>query len=239
MSSARHPVMTFLVVAVIVLGVVIGAQTLAEASAPPVAQASQSKIVGQAGFAYLGGIRLFLAGTLYSRLDPQWHQYGQQSIKDRLDLLPSIRLIQMLNPQMEMPYYYASYVLYLRGRTPDALALAREGIANNPQSGLLRANYVQLLTAQDKKKNLPLMLEQTKMGLDQSAQYSSLDDEFEAYGIFRSVYQIAGDEAMAKSLADAQQRLKQSGTQESGPPGASSGVGGIVNMWQNSMAPAP
>jgi hypothetical protein len=230
MQTVRHPVMTFLVVAVLTLSVVVGAQTLADASAPPVAQMSQSKVVGQAGFAYLGGIRIFLAGTLYSRLDPQFHQYGSGSYKDRLDLLPAIRLIQMLNPQMEMPYYYASFVLYLRGRMPDALVLAKEGIANNPQSGYLRANYVQLLMMQDKQKNLPLMLQQTKMALGESTQYSSVDDEFEAYGIFRTVYDLAGDKAMAKSVNNAQRRLEQTGQ----VTGSSSG-GGLLDPWQNSM----
>ena len=234
MPASRHPVVTFLLVAVLALCVLTGAQALATASEPPVAQLSQSKGVGQAGFAYLGGIRLFLAGVLYSRLDPQWHQYGAADIKNRLDLLPSIRLIQALNPQMEQSYYYVSYVLMVRGRTADAFALAKEGIANNPQSGLLRANYVQLLMEQDKKKNLPLMLEQTKLGLGPDIRYSSADDEFEAYGIFRTVFQLAGDKAMAKSISNAQQQLKQAS-----PDGAAgaTGSGGAVNQWENSMAP--
>ena len=234
MLASRHPVIMFLLVAVLALCVLTGAQALATASVPPVAQLSQSKVVGQAGFAYLGGIRLFLAGVLYSRLDPQWHQYGAQDIKNRLDLLPTIRLIQALNPQMEQSYYYVSYVLMVRGRTADALALAKQGIANNPQSGLLRANYVQLLLEQDKKKNLPLMLAQTKLGLGPDIRYSSSDDEFEAYGIFRTVYLLEGDKAMAKSISDAQQLLKQASP--AGAAGTTSPTG-AVNQWENSMAP--
>jgi hypothetical protein len=67
------------------LALILGAQALAEASAPPVQQMSQAKVVGQTGFAYLGGLRLMAAGLLWGGLDAQWHQYGSANMAERLD----------------------------------------------------------------------------------------------------------------------------------------------------------
>jgi len=190
-------------------------------------------VVGQAGFAYLGGLRMMMAGLLYQRLDPQFHQYlTDRRIQDRIDLLPSIRIIQMLNPQLEQPYYYVSYILYLKGRMNDALALAKQGVANNPQSGLLRANYVQLLMVQDRAANLPEMLRQTRIGLSKDATFSSIDDQFESYGIFRTVYILEGDSRMVKILDAEQKRLLAAGARESS--GGSGGLGGLIHSWANS-----
>ena len=214
MDGSRSAVNLVLIVALCV-ALVVGAQGLAAASAPSNVQLSQSRVIGQAGFAYLGGLRMMLAGLLYERLDPQFHQYiTDRRIQDRIDLLPSIRIIQMLNPQLEQPYYYVSYILYLRGRMNDALALAKQGIANNPQSGLLRANYVQLLMVQDRKANLPEMLRQTRIGLSTGTTFSSIDDQYESYGIFRTVYTLAGDSRMVKTLDAEQKRLLAAGAED-------------------------
>jgi hypothetical protein len=232
-AENRRTVATAALSAVLALALIVGAQFLAVAFAPPVSQTSQSAIIGQAGFAYLGGLRMMGAGLLMARVDPQFHQYGQTAhFQDRLDLLPTIRLVQLLNPQLEQPYYDVSYVLMVRGKKADALALAKEGIVNNPTSGLLRANYAQLLFIENKHKNLALMLEQAKVGLSPSATYSSIDDEFESYGVFRTVYVLAGDKAMAAEVDTAQKKLdslRPANDQASGH-----GLFGLLQAWGNS-----
>jgi hypothetical protein len=231
--SSQRPLVGLIVAVVLCLGLIIGAQALAAATAPASVQLSQSRVIGQAGFAYLGGLRMAAAGLLYQRLDPQFHQYlTDKAIQDRIDLLPSIRIIQMLNPQLEQPYYYVSFILALKGRMADALVLARQGVENNPTSGLLRANYVQLLMMQDRKKNLPEMLAQTKIGLGNTVTYSSLDDEYESYGIYRTVYTLSGDTKMVQTLDAEQQRLTAAGA-KSGSNGGS-GFGALINSWANS-----
>lgn len=231
--AEQRPLISLALVVVLCVGVIIGAQGLAAAAAPSSTQLSQSKVIGQAGFAYLGGLRMALAGLLYQRLDPQFHQYlAGKPIQDRNDLLPSIRIIQMLNPQLEQPYYYVSYILMLKGRMPDALALAKQGVQNNPESGLLRANYAQLLMVQNRTKNLPEMLRQTHAGLSQNVTFSSIDDQFESYGIFRVVYKLAGDEAMVSKLDAAQAKLKAAGAQSESASGT--GFGALLNTWVNS-----
>lgn len=234
MLAERHPLVVMLLVAVVAIAVIIGAQALATAYAPPVPQSSQSAVIGQAGFAYLGGLRMMGAGLLWGRLDAQFHQYGGTApIQDRLDLLPSIRMVQLLNPQLELPYYYTSYMLYLRGDMRSAMALALEGIHNNPTSGLLRANYTQLLMIQDKRKNLPLMLQQAKIGLSSAATYNSLDDQYQSFAIFRTVYKLAGDTTMVNAINDVLAEMQSQGAGTTAAT-SSGGLSGILNVWTNS-----
>jgi hypothetical protein len=234
MLAERHPVVVMLLVAVVAIAVIIGAQGLATAYAPPVSQSSQGAVIGQAGFAYLGGLRMMGAGLLWGRLDAQFHQYGSGApIQDRLDLLPSIRMVQLLNPQLELPYYYTSYMLYLRGDMRGALSLALEGIRNNPTSGLLRANYTQLLMIQDKRKNLPLMLQQSKIGLSSAATYNSIDDQYQSFAIFRTVYKLAGDTTMVNAINDVLAKMQSQGA-GSTASASGGGLSGILNAWTNS-----
>jgi hypothetical protein len=233
LAENRRTVLLAAVAVVLAIALIVGGQYLAVGSAPPVQQLSQSAVIGQAGFAYLGGLRMMGAGLLMSRIDPQFHQYGQTGrFEDRVDLLPTIRLIQLLNPQLEEPYYSVSYVLFLRGKKADALNLAKEGIKNNPTSGLLRANYAEILFAENRHKNLGLMLEQARVGLSQTATYNSPDDKFESYAIFRTVYILAGDKAMAAKVDAEQKRLaslRPPGDQSSG-----NGLLGFLQAWSNS-----
>ena len=236
--SSQHPIVGLAVAVVLCLGLIIGAQGLAAATAPTSVQLSQSRVIGQAGFAYLGGLRMAAAGLLYQRLDPQFHQYlTDKAIQDRTDLLPSIRIIQMLNPQLEQPYYYVSFILALKGRMADAIGLARQGVENNPASGLLRANYVQLMMMQDRKKNLPEMLAQAKVGLGSTVTYTSLNDQYESYGIYRTAYVLAGDTQMVKTLESEQQRLAAAGAKSGSSTG--SGFGALINSWANSAQTGP
>jgi hypothetical protein len=231
--SERRPLLNLVVAVALCLCVIIGAQALAAATAPTSVQLSQGRVIGQAGFAYLGGLRMAAAGMLYQRLDPQFHQYlTDKAIQDRVDLLPSIRIIQMLNPQLEQPYYYVSFILALKGRMGDALALAKQGVENNPTSGLLRANYVQLLMMKDRKANLAEMKRQTEIGLGSTVTYTSLDDQFEAYGIYRTVYTLLGDQQMVQTLEAEQKRLVTAGAKSQDQGG--SGFGALINSWANS-----
>jgi hypothetical protein len=232
----RHPAYAFAIGLCLAVVLIVGAQALAQASAPPAQQMSQTKLIGQTGFAYLGGLRMMAAGLLWGSLDSQFHQYRTASkFTDRLDLLPAIRIVQLLNPQLEQPYYFTSYVLAERGRMGDALDLARDGIRNSPRSGLLRANYIQLLAMQDRKRNLPTMLEQAKIGLGPDMQYVSVDDKFESYGIFRIPFEIIGDQATIKAIDAEQSRMQQPDAAPADQP--QSGVGGVIGAWTNSATP--
>jgi hypothetical protein len=132
-------------------------------------------------------------------------------IEERVEFLPTTRLVQALDPQFEQSYYVASYVLARRGRVDEAISIAEDGIKNNPKSGLLRANLVQMLLIQDKVKNLPEMLRLAKIGIGSDMTFANADDEFEALGIFRTTFHLAGDQAMVNQLQLRQDALRAAG----------------------------
>ena len=204
-----------LAIGAIVLLVValIGGQALAAASAPPGGVAPTGRVIGQTTFAYMGGLRTFAAAVLWSRLEPLYHGYYDdgRTVDQLVEFLPSMRLVQLLDPQFEQSYYNASFILARRERMDDALEIAREGIRNNPQSGLMLANYTQMLIIQDKTKNLPEMLRLAKQGIGPDIRWTSADDQFEGYGIFRAVFTLAGDTQTAAAIRKAQDALQQSG----------------------------
>ncbi len=170
--------------------------------------------MGQTGFAYLGGLRTFTAAILWARLEPLFHgYYGGKSIKELKEFLPTMRLVQALDPQFEQSYYNAAWIVAQRGDMEEALAIAREGVKNNPNSGLLRANYVQLLILDDKVSNLDEAYENAVFGLSPEAQWANIDDQFEGYAIFRTVFTLRGDDATADKINGVLERMRADGAQ--------------------------
>lgn len=211
-EQPTRPVAPALLAAVLLLVVLVGGQALATASAPPGGVASTGRVIGQTSFAYLGGLRTFAAAVLWSRLDPLFDSYyAGRPIDELVEFLPSMRLVQLLDPQFEQAYYNASFILARRDRMDNALELAREGIRKNPQAGLMLANYAQLLLIQDKKTNLREMLELARQGVRPETRWANVDDQFEGYGIFRTVFDLAGDKQMSAALLKAQETLRQEG----------------------------
>lgn len=210
-ESAAKPWVWFAVAAALLLVVLLGGQGLAAATVPAGGIASTGRVLGQTSYAYLGGLRTFAAAVLWNRLDPIFDSYygSTRHVKDLVEFLPTMRLVQILDPQFEQAYYNSVYILARRDKWDEALAIADEGIRNNPKSGLLRANKAQILMLQDKKANLPTMLELARRGVQPDIRWANSDDQFEGYGIFRAVFRIAGDQAMVDALNRAQDSLRQ------------------------------
>jgi tetratricopeptide (TPR) repeat protein len=212
MSPGATRVLGSVLVAVVLLVAIVGAQALAASSAPQGATVSTGATLGRTGFEYLGGLRKFAAAALWNRLEPPFHEYGNgRSIDQRLEFLPTMRLVQMLDPQFEQAYYVSAFVLSRIGRMPQALEIAREGIEKNPESGLMRANYAQILLIQDQVKNLPEALKEAKAGTAPGTKWANSDDQFEGYGIFRTVFKLAGDQAAAQKMTEVQESLSSQG----------------------------
>lgn len=199
-------------VAVVLVAAIFGAQTLATYSAPPGATASTGALLGRTGFEYLGGLRKFAAATLWNRLEPQFHEYGEgEAIDKRLEFLPTMAMVQILDPQFEQSYYISAFMLARIGRTPQAFEVALRGIQNNPKSGLMRANYVQILIVADPKKNLQEAYKQAKAGIEPGITWATDDDKFEGYGTFRTAFRLAGDTANADKMTVEQKKLTSGG----------------------------
>lgn len=73
------------------------------------------------------------------------------------------------------------------------------------------ANYAQLLMIQDKQKNLPELLRLAEQGVRSQTRWASADDQFEGYGIFRTVFGLSGNQQMVDELQKAQDALRQQG----------------------------
>lgn len=195
-QPARLILATVVLVAVLVVG-----QALAAVSAPLGGVASTGRLIGQTGFAYLGGLRTFAAAVLWARLEPLFHgYYDARQLKELDEFLPTMRLVQTLDPQFEQAYYNAAWILARRGNTDEAFTVAREGVANNPSSGLLRANYVGLLLLDNTPTHLEEALANAEFGLSSKARWASFDDQFEGYAVFRTVYAIRGDQAQVDRI---------------------------------------
>jgi hypothetical protein len=208
---------------VLLFAVLLGAQALAAANAPSGGIASTGRLLGQTSFAYLGGLRTFAAAILWNRLDPIFDGYYGQFDKHFAVFLPTMRLVTMLDPQFEQSYYVASYWLGRFGHYDEALDVAREGLRNNPRSGLLRANLVQILFIHDRAKNLPQLLRIAREGIGPDVTWANSDDQFEGYGIFAAVFHRAGDTATVAAIRRVQQVLKDNGA----APGVSMDATGL------------
>ena len=209
---ADNPILRLAVVFALLFAILIGAQAVGVATAPSGGAASTGRLLGQTSFAYLGGLRTFAAAVLWNRLDPIFHQYYNENIDRSAPMfMPTMHLVLALDPQFEQAYYNASFYLAKMGHLDQGLALAQEGLRNLPHSGLLRANYIELLQMQDKVGNRPRMLEQAKIGISADTTFSNSDDEFEALGVFRSVFAQAGDTAVAGAIGRVQDQLRSQG----------------------------
>ena len=213
-SLADNPVLRWVIVFALLFAVLLGAQAVGAATAPPGGVTSTGRLLGQTSFAYLGGLRTFAAAMLWNSIDPEFHEY--ESVHKTLDetyivFLPTVHLVLALDPRFEQGYYTASFFLARMGHVDKGVALAQDGIRNIPTSGLLRSNYIQLLRMQDKVGNRPEMLRQAKLGLAPTIQFANVDDEFEALGVFRSVFTEIGDTATAAAIKSRQLVLKSQG----------------------------
>lgn len=146
--------------------------------------------LGRAGFAYLTGIRTFIAALLWNRLDPIFHDYYEQlPLEEQLQMLPTIRMVIMLDPQFEEAYYVAAWVLARRGDIQTGLDVARQGVTNNPTSGLLRFNYAQILYLFG--DDLQEAVRQADIAV-QTATWRDAIEQHDAYAVFGAIYRAAG-----------------------------------------------
>lgn len=199
-------------VALALVLVLFAGQALAAASAPTGGIASTGRVMGQTGFAYLGGLRTFAAAVLWNRLEPLYHgYYSEKKVSQLKEFLPTMRLVQTLDPQFEQAYYNAAWIVAKRGHVQDAVVIAREGVANNPRSGLLHANLVQILLLQDKRKNLDEAYRNAIIGLRPDTIWANSDDEYEGYAIFRTVFKLKGDQQTVDKINATLEQLRTQG----------------------------
>lgn len=199
-----------LVVAALAVAVV-ATQAAAHAVAPQTPVTSTGEALGKTGSAYLSGLGRFAAAVLWNRLEPQYHDYYEDvALSEQVFILPSIRMITILDPHLEQPYGLGSFVVARRGDTDIAIELARRGIEKNPQSGYLRANLAMVLMYDDKVKNLPEMVELAEIGLGPDIRWSSEEDLYDGLVMFRTTYELAGNQTRVAQINGALEKLRSS-----------------------------
>ena len=131
--------------ALALVGVLLAGQAATDAMVPS-GRADTGRALGRTSMAFLSGLRIFGAAVLWNRLDPQFHEYyGGKPIEVQTFILPTIWMVVTLDPQFVQAYYLAPYILMRSGHVDEGWSLAREGVRNNPESGVLLGSYAELL----------------------------------------------------------------------------------------------
>jgi tetratricopeptide (TPR) repeat protein len=193
----------------------LGGQAISDARVPGRAGYAAGAVVGRAGFAYLTGLRRFAALILWNRLDPQLHEYYEGlALKDERFLLPNMRVVTLLDPQFIQAYYTVPWILLDNGKLPDALAVAREGVDNNPDSGLLHTSLAQILYL--KTKDLAGAAAQADLAMRPNQLWADEIEQWQSMKILVDIYEKNGEpEKAAAALAVS----KQLETSLGGAPG--------------------
>jgi hypothetical protein len=165
-------------------------------------------VMGRAGFAYLTGLRKFAAALLWNRLEPQMHKYyGAVGLGNMVFMLPNIKAIVSLDPQFVEGYYVAPEILIESGQKPGipaaeakvrlqtALDLAKEGVINNPKSGLLLTSYAQLLYTGAKDLNAAVPYARAALASD--VVWRTDEEKWDQYAIMRAIFEKSGDTTRA------------------------------------------
>ena len=217
-TSARIAIVVVLVV------VLLLAQAAATALAPTGESTKTGRLLGRAGFAYLSGIRTFVAAVLWNRLEPQFHMYYQQmGLAQQTQMMPVIRLVQTLDPQFVQAYYIASWVVSRHGDPAEGLRISREGIRNNPRSGLLRTSYIENMLLRDNERKAQgkdrMYIEEAVKQADAAMRSDTIwnDDaeKFEGFAVIAAVYKLAGLTEKEQAARAIQDSLRSSASADS------------------------
>lgn len=188
MSRIATSKLSQVIVVIALAALLLAGQFIADRQALAVAR--DSAALGRAGFAYLTGVRTFIAAVLWNRLDPIFHDYYEGlTLAEQTQMLPTIQAVIALDPQFIDAYYVAAWMLAQRGDVETGLDIARQGVENNPRSGILRMNYAQLLYLF--KRDTPAAIEQIDAAVT-DAEWREPAEQRDAYAVFRAIYRSAG-----------------------------------------------
>jgi len=147
-------------------------------------------MIERAGFAYLTGVRTFIAAVLWNRLDPILHDYYEEvPLQEQLQILPTIQMVVALDPQFIDGYYVAAWILARRGDVETGLDIAAQGVENNPRSGTMRMNYAQILYLFD--GDVSAAVKQADAAVA-NAEWKDPIEQHDSYAIFGAIYKSAG-----------------------------------------------
>jgi len=191
----------------LLLVVLLVAQAGTDALTPPQGKSATGLLLGRTSSAYLSGFRTFLAAVLWNPLDRQYDTYYARA-NDQRFLMPTLHLINTLDPQFTQPYYVASWFLAKRGKPTEGFALAQEGLRNNPKSGLLRVSYAQMEWLI--RKDIPGAVSIAKPALSNDTMWVDAEEKYEGYAVMIALFKKAklpAEEQRAQRIHDSVGRI--------------------------------
>jgi tetratricopeptide (TPR) repeat protein len=175
----------------ILVACILGGQALVDDGTTASGVTQVGSAAGRAGFAYLTGLRRFTALLLWNRIEPQFHEYyGGKPLNDQTFMLPNLRLVVALDPQFIQAYYVAPWVVRANGRAADAIAIAREGVENNPRSGLLHSALAQILFL--RAGELDAAVAQADLAMRPDQVWADATEQWQGIRMLRDIYAKAG-----------------------------------------------
>jgi hypothetical protein len=152
--------------------------------------------LGSTGFAYLTGLRTFVAAVLWNQTEPEFHQFYNGVVIDKqLFLLPTLRVVTWLDPQFVQAYYVAQWIVARNGKHKEAFALTQEGIRANPHSGILLASYAQMLFLYS---DIASAHKAALRALEPDVKWADALEQWQNYEVLSAVFKKAGDTANMK-----------------------------------------
>lgn len=201
------------IVAVSLVLLLFASQLLASVQSPWASTTSTGSVVGRATYAYLGGLRKFAAAVLWNRIEPLFHEYySEVPLSQQVYVLPTLYMVTVLDPQFTGAYYVASWVVS-KNQGPDAgIALARTGVSNNPDAGLLHANLAQLLVLRGDHADLPEIGALAERIVSADVVWFDEEERFEGFAIARDAFSLSGDAAAALAIDEELEAMRAQGT---------------------------
>lgn len=176
---------------VLALVLALGGQAMTDRLAPDTGGAATGRAVGQATLSYVSGLRTFAAAVLWMRLEPTLHSfYDGVPLEQQRYLLSTVAAVEALDPKLQQPFYIGAWILARNNRTDDALAMAKRGVRENPNAGLLLTNLaeIQMLYADD----LPGAVETAKAALGPEVEWLDFFEQHNAYPVLGAIFRAGG-----------------------------------------------
>jgi tetratricopeptide (TPR) repeat protein len=199
-DTSRRPLLAAIAIGLVL---VIAGQVAAGALAPA-QQGSVAEAAGRAGFAYLTGIRTFAAAVIWNRLDPIFHEYYQElPLAEQLNLMPMVRMVNWLDPGFVDGYYVSAWILSQRGDLEQAYAVAADGVEANPESGILRMSYAQILYLNGETEEALVQAERAF----EATEWKDDVEKHDSFTVLASIFKVAGDPVMQARVEEELVRL--------------------------------
>jgi len=219
-TPAVHKPGSLVAVIVVLMAALLGIQAFAYSASPQSVTDDPTRAVGRASFAYLGGIRTFAAAVLWNRLEPQFHDYYvNRKLPEQTHMLPTLRIVQTLDPAFQPVYSQAAWIVARRGDITTGIDIARQGVEANPRAGALRANLVQILLFVDKNRYREEILRNSAVGAGEDVAFTDDAEEFESLAVIAAAFKVFGESEQEAAARERMRALEGSGVRVQGGEG--------------------